>query len=178
MSGAFNPIWGNAPLYDDFLLTAVCYLAVMGKHSNLSSVEALMTEHTAMDALAATLVDIVQSPTPEVDAAVACRGKLSTLLDYHLACEGRSIYPALAASREHGVVSAGEDFVRELETLSIDWQAYLKEWTTDVIAFDWGGFAGETRSMMARLRDRIDRETHSLLPLAVRVSAIPLKAEY
>ncbi len=137
-----------------------------------------MTDHTEMDALAAALDDIVQSPTPKVDEAVACRGKLSTLLDYHLACEGRSIYPALAASQEHAVVTAGEDFVRELEALSIDWQAYLKEWTTDVIGFDWGGFAGETRSMMARLRDRIDRETQSLLPLAVRVSAIPLKAHY
>ncbi|MFM9827107.1 MAG: hemerythrin domain-containing protein [Sphingomonas sp.] len=150
----------------------------MNKHSNLSSVEALMTEHTAMDALAATLDAIVQSPAPNVDEAVACRGKLSTLLDYHLACERKSIYPALAASDEHAVVSVGNDFVRELEFLSIDWQAYLKEWTTDVITFDWGGFAGETRSMMARLRDRIDRETQFLLPLAVRVSAIPLKAKY
>lgn len=147
----------------------------MNRFAPLASVEALMDEHAAMLGLASALDVLVQTPTPQVDEAVACRGQLSTLLDYHMAHEGGAIYPALAASSEYAVVSAGAELVHELHLLTVDWQAYLKEWTTDVIAYDWPGFAHETRVMMGRLRDRIDRETQSLLPLAVQVSAIPLK---
>lgn len=141
----------------------------------MTNVKQLMDEHDMLDRMAVELLASVRAGQSAAQI-VYLRARLSSLLGTHLAAEDRAIYPRLAQSACPEAVSCGRDFTHELAVLSVDWEAYLREWSEDSIAADFSHFAAETEDMMTRLRERIEFEQRCLLPLAVREGALPLRA--
>lgn len=139
------------------------------------SFERLIQEHELLLLMAHGLEACVAA-APDAVRAVRLRTDFSIALATHLRAEDARLYPRLAQSANSRAVGASETFLSELDTLKIDWNAYLEGWPDDAIASDWATFADETRTMMIRLRARIDRENACLYPVALQNSALRLRA--
>ncbi len=133
--------------------------------------EVLTNEHAELEALAARLLAQVRADRPRVDGLSALRWRLNHVLMVHLAQEDNLLYPALLASRDPVARRTAERFCEQMGDLGASYRAYNSEWTFDRVAADWRGFANATRTMMAALRRRIQREESKLYPLIARRAA-------
>ena len=136
----------------------------------------LVEEHDRIDGMAASFLDLVEAAIPDMEALVALRARLSADVMRHLAHEDSFIYPEMIAHGSECVARTARQFVDEFDDLRRDWSAYLEEWTPECILSDWQGFCDETRSIMARLRHRVQQENRILYPMALQAGAIRLRA--
>ena len=141
----------------------------------MTSVERLILEHEALEAIALRLEDQVRKREPNLALVLALRAQLSVELSNHLTGEDETLYPRLAAANDASLAEAAGTFGCELETLRADWNAYLDEWCSDAIESDWTSFAEETLALMSRLRSRIARENACLIPATLQRSMVRLR---
>lgn len=142
----------------------------------MTSVEQLIVEHEALEAIALQLEAEVRRAEPRLSTVLTLRARLSISLNAHLIGEDAAIYPMLAASAHAVAADTADSFVTELACLRVDWNAYLEEWGEDAIESDWTNFAQETVAMMGRLRARVARENACLIPAALQRSVVRLRA--
>lgn len=142
----------------------------------MPSLEDLINEHELLALLAGALARAVDAEPPEFDQVLAARTRLSVALTLHLRREQEVIYPAIDGSDDIAAMHTARQFALELDTLSEDWEAYLREWSDDCVEQGWIAFRSETERMMARLMARIGREDAILYPLAFGKGRIPLRA--
>jgi len=141
----------------------------------MTSVERLIVEHEALEAIAIQLEEQVRRAEPSLSLVLALRARLSVELANHLTGEDATLYPRLAAANDASLAEAVDSFGCELSALRADWTAYLDEWCGDAIESDWASFAEETLAMMSRLRTRIARENACLIPAALQRSMVRLR---
>jgi iron-sulfur cluster repair protein YtfE (RIC family) len=139
------------------------------------SYQRLMDEHDRIDAALATLSVLAEAATPDLPAVVIGLSDLAGELERHLAHEDSFIYPRMMSGAPGGASDVASAFVADFAVLREDWGLYLHEWTSDGIAADWTGFGHETRSMIARLADRVKAENKLLYAAALQTSVIPLR---
>jgi iron-sulfur cluster repair protein YtfE (RIC family) len=139
------------------------------------SYQRLMDEHDRIDARLATLSVLAKAETPDLPAVVLGLSDLAGELERHLAHEDSFIYPRMMSGASGGASDVANAFVADFAALREDWGLYLREWTSDGIAADWAGFGQETRSMMARLADRVKAENQLLYAAALQSGVIPLR---
>lgn len=136
----------------------------------------LIKEHDHLDLVASRLTDAVSAGVANIHAMLLIRTDLVTELNAHLAAEDLHIYPGLIQGKDTSAAKLAGDFVAEFSDLTSEWADYLESWSADAIRYDWALFADETRFMMKRLREWIQRENSLLYPLALRAGSIRLRA--
>jgi hypothetical protein len=138
--------------------------------------ERLVKEHDSLTLLTDRLIGAVIAPSRDIDDIVQLRNELAIVLHEHLAKEDGFLY---AESLRASAVSFGEaltKFEQDFAKLSEDWQQYLTEWPSDLIAQDIEHFSETTVTLLTRLKARITHENALLYPLALQQGRISLRA--
>lgn len=135
----------------------------------------LMKDHDNIEALAFRLEAIVESDTPNAEAALLAISELLAESASHRAKEDGQVYPALIEGKNLKMSQTVSEFVNEFADLSSSWVEYRQAWTPDAIAADWIHFRQETLPLMHRLRERVRRENEMIYPLALQTGAIRLR---
>lgn len=139
------------------------------------SYERLIAEHGRIDMALGRLQRLIEADTPDTAAVTIALSDLSHELTHHLEFEDRIIYPRIIASAIPEISAAVQGFAEDFAQLTADWRLYLGEWNAECIAGDWEGFAFQTRTMIARLAERVRAENELLYAAALQVSAIRLR---
>ena len=135
--------------------------------------DALSRDHRELGELVTRLLEQIWSPDPDRSAIPALRWELSRKLAIHLAKEDSLLYPHLQASPDLKVAATAKRFAQEMGGLAAAYQHYMVEWTPDRTASEWTGFRDATETVMAALKQRIQREELELYVL-VRTPAITI----
>jgi iron-sulfur cluster repair protein YtfE (RIC family) len=98
--------------------------------------------------------------------AVALLNTLGGRVKVHLALEDQALYPRLTKSPDSSVRETAEKFKSEMGGIAGAFGQFISKWVApDAIANDLAGFKSATTSLLAVLKDRIDRENEILYNL-------------
>lgn len=125
------------------------------------------------------LVEIVQAISAKLNPAAAAaeadqiRHLLSSLsgkLNFHLAMEDKSLYPAMLASTDPAAKKAATEFMNEMGGLATAFKNYVAAWpTAAAIKEKPADFCAQTQGVFAALGKRVEREESVLYALADKV---------
>lgn len=136
----------------------------------------LRAEHAALSVLSESLAALVAADTPaSLRAIEAARADLRDSLTCHLKCEDWALYPRLLASGDERLRGLAAGFVADMGDVAERFTAYDRGWNSARILADWKGFGAETRTMLALLDERIEREERDLYPRAEAIGEISLE---
>lgn len=138
------------------------------------SIDRLIKEHDGIDHAIGNMATAITSSTSDAVTATLALSDLAEQLRCHLAHEDSYIYAEAARDANSGFAKTAEQFITEFKELRADWDIYLREWTTDCMTVDWAGFQAETRSIIARLADRVKAENEVLYTAGLQHGVIPL----
>ncbi len=124
--------------------------------------DTLVTEHIAIETIAADLRLLAGQRPVDTAAIASTRWMLSRTLLAHLAKEDRLLYPMLQRSPVAEVADLARQSVEETGGLSDGFKDYMRRWTGDAIARDLDGFERATQAILTVLHDRIRREETQL----------------
>lgn len=139
------------------------------------SYERLIAEHGRIDMALGHLQRLIDAEEPDSPAVVIALSDLSRELTHHLDYEDSFLYPRLIASANPQASAAAQEFAEDFAQLRGDWNLYLTEWHAECIAADWAEFTHHTRTIVARLADRVRAENELLYAAALQVGAIRLR---
>lgn len=106
----------------------------------------------------------------EAREVVSLLAQLGGKLKMHLAAEDKSLYPAMFSSSNSEASQAAKKFMDEMGGLKGAFDQYSSKWRSYVaVQNDPAGFATETKSIFAALKDRVQREDKELYPLADKI---------
>ena len=128
-------------------------------------VSSYVKQHRDALDLAQRLQRKIQEPQPAVSDIVAILIELAGKLKFHLSMEDQYVYPKAIASQDEALRSVAHRMQSEMLGISAAFAKYVSTWTSVAIGADLARFRTETGSLLAALRDRIDREEHSFYPL-------------
>jgi hypothetical protein len=134
----------------------------------------LIAEHDRIDNLCGAML-LLAGGEANPAAAVALLHELAQAVDEHLAAEDRLIYDRMWPSDDPTARMNAKLFVDNFAILVADWAIYLTEWTDASIRADWTVFCEQSRSIIARVRDRVRHENELLYPAAFRAGHMTLK---
>ncbi len=143
-------------------------------------IERLSNEHRRLLTLAGHLGrHIAGAFPPDANAREdfnTVRTRFRTELIAHLKREDWVLYPSLLASGDRELTDTAQNFVGEMGHISDAFAAYSRQWLPDAIAADWPGYCAATKTLLAALAARIEREDAGLYPLALTVEAVDARA--
>jgi hypothetical protein len=134
----------------------------------------LIAQHDRIESLCDAMLALV-SKDCQPDHAMALLHELAQAVDEHLAIEDPLIYDRMWPSDDPAARASARLFAENFSALTADWAVYLTEWTDTSIAVDWPVFQEQSRSIIARVRDRVRHENALLYPSAFRAGHITLK---
>jgi hypothetical protein len=134
----------------------------------------LIAEHDRIESLCDAMLVLVSKEAQPMKA-IALLHELAQAVDEHLATEDRLIYDRMWPSDDPTAQMNAKLFVENFALLTSDWAVYLTEWTDASIAADWVVFCEQSRSIIARVRDRVRHENELLYPAAFRAGHMTLK---
>jgi iron-sulfur cluster repair protein YtfE (RIC family) len=139
------------------------------------SYERLISEHGRIDMALGRLQLLIEADEPDAAAVTIGLSDLSSELTAHLHYEDNAVYPRMIASTDEHTSATARQFAEDFAQLREDWSLYLSEWNRDCILADWAEFRRYTRTMIARLSERIRAENEQLYTAALQASAIRLR---
>lgn len=129
----------------------------------------LSSDHRELEALAATLLQIVDGPAPDAAAVSGLRWRMYRALADHCGFEDRHIYDALLASGDAAASGLALAARRELGGVIHEFRSYLAEWPVERIGGEWQAFGAATHALLDRLAERARRGEELLYPAARRL---------
>lgn len=100
--------------------------------------------------------------------------RLAGVLRIHFSLGDRHLYPFMIASGQPETVCIAHRFQHEIDHLGRRYDRFMHRWSTsDAIAGDMPQFRCEAEVMFIAIRDRLQRETRDLFPLADALSDPP-----
>lgn len=139
-------------------------------------IKTLLDEHDRIDALAEVVVALAAAPSPDMPATTTALATLATLVTEHLRAEEIALYPMLVDIVPNPHLRDAARAAANFEGLRADWLDFLGEWTPDCVESDWIGFGEASRTILARLRARVEWETAVIYPYALRLGVIRLRS--
>lgn len=135
----------------------------------MARTDSFKTQHREMQEIV-TQITARLNPSILPDHADEVRKLLSTLsgkLSVHLAMEDKSLYPTMLNSGNEEAKQTAENFMTEMGSLAATFKEYVQKWpSAATIKENTAEFCTQTKAIFAALSARIDREEHSLYPLA------------
>jgi len=129
----------------------------------------LRLQHDVIGQLAVELIGHVARPQSDFDAARVTHllAKLNGLLRVHFAQEDCLLYPAMIAGDSLEAAHLAYQYQLEMGGLAQQFEAYMRRWSVSAaINATFEDFCAETRTILAALDARIDRENEILYPAA------------
>ncbi len=136
----------------------------------------LIKEHETICGIAERLIAAVCAAPRDLVGILMLRSELAIVLQEHLDKEDSFLYEKSLRQTKGDFIAAIDKFEANYASLTADWQAYLEEWTLDVIAKDLDHFCAVTLEIIARLQARVAHENGLLYPLALQQGRIQLRA--
>lgn len=97
--------------------------------------------------------------------------RLASVLRIYFSIGDRHLYPFMIASGQRETAEIARSFQREISILGKRFERFVQRWSTSsAIASDMPQFRCEAEVMLTAIRDRLNRETRDLLPLADALS--------
>jgi hypothetical protein len=140
-----------------------------------ASLARLLDEHDGISLAAGMILLMLDAPQGEPVEASERLADLARIVSDHVAYEEQFIYPEMTRIGNAELSEASRLFAEEFETLRGDWCGYLDAWPADRIRGAWADFKRETRAILPRMLDRVQRENNCLYPLALRRGAVSLR---
>ncbi len=129
------------------------------------NIDELRGQHERIMRLAADLHRAV-TQGEEIQPVAALRWLLARELIAHLALEDRLLYPSLLRSPDTETAGTAAHLKTEMGGLASEFTAYMARWNDLRVVREWPAFRSETRTILDKLADRIQRENQTLFPLA------------
>jgi hypothetical protein len=131
----------------------------------------LCAEHRALEVQAARLLEIVAGQVPDAAAVAGMRWQMAQALLDHCKREESEVYDRLLSSGDAIATNVAWRYRQEHGRLGPSFASYVAAWPVGRINREWARFRDETRTLMAALVDRIEREEGALYPHAERIAA-------
>ncbi len=138
--------------------------------------ERLSDEHTAIEEIAAELLDQCRARPLDPVGIARTRWQLSRLLLAHLAAEDRLLYPLLEREGSAEVADLSRRMQAQMGGLADAFKAYMRDWDGGRLAADPDGFVAATRGVLSALAQRI-RHEETQLYRHIPSSAAPHKVD-
>lgn len=132
--------------------------------TKVAEIETMCAQHQELREVAAVYRRELGRAAPDPKALADCRWRLLRLISGHIAYETAHLYPALRRCGAHAE-DAGKRMASELERLTGQLHAHVREWTGERISGDWAGYRRTSYTLIDMLTARMDREEQDLYPL-------------
>lgn len=100
--------------------------------------------------------------------------RLASVMRIYFSIGDRQLYPFMIASGLHHTAEIARGFQREISILGKRFDRFVQRWpTSSAIASNMPQFRCEAEVMLTAIRDRLNRETRDLLPLADALGGPP-----
>ena len=142
----------------------------------MRSIDMLIQEHAAMDAVAADLLAITAQPEPNVARAYDALHSLGRCIDNDFAIQDSFLYTDASRLEKTPLEKQVGSFDPILADVKAEWMIYAAEWNEENIGIDWQTFGRDTLQIVTLLRERISERNEVLYPLALQENRIRLRS--
>jgi hypothetical protein len=130
--------------------------------------DTLLDGHRTLRSLAGKIEAILDGPAPKDQIKLGqLRWAFTREIMKHLTLEERHVYDLLIANPSPAVRATAASFKDSLGALYADYQKHMQRWQSPTAA-DWPVYSAATRSLIARLRKRMNDEEQQLYSLIGR----------